>query len=164
MLPANYGFVAADSGTHSFNATLKTAGEQSITATDTATASIIGAQNNITVNPAATDHLVVANFTSETKTSEFQAFGVTAYDAFRNETTAYTGTVHFTSSDGQAMLPANYGFVAADSGTHTFFPYTTLFRSQSITATDTATASIIGAQNNITVNPAATDHLVVANF
>src|SRR5207245_2727568 len=34
-LPANYTFVSGDGGVHTFSATLKTAGTQSITATDT---------------------------------------------------------------------------------------------------------------------------------
>ena len=36
---------------------------------------------------------------------------VTAVDAYGNVATGYTGTVHFTSSDGQAVLPANYTFI-----------------------------------------------------
>jgi hypothetical protein len=34
--------------------------------------------------------------------------------------TGYRGTVHFTSSDGTAVLPANYTFLVGDNGTHTF--------------------------------------------
>ena len=34
--------------------------------------------------------------------------------------TGYTGTVHFTSTDNTATLPANYTFTAADKGVHTF--------------------------------------------
>jgi hypothetical protein len=32
----------------------------------------------------------------------------------------YRGTVHFSSSDGQAVLPADYTFVASDNGSHVF--------------------------------------------
>ena len=45
---------------------------------------------------------------------------MTAKDPFGNVATGYTGTAHFTSIDGQAVLPANYTFVAGDNGTHTF--------------------------------------------
>src|SRR5207237_2963210 len=41
---------------------------------------------------------------------------VCAPDAFNNTVTGYTGTIHFTSPDGQAVLPANYPFVAGDNG------------------------------------------------
>src|SRR5579864_800260 len=34
--------------------------------------------------------------------------------------TGYTGTVHFTSSDAQAVLPADYTFVPSDAGSHQF--------------------------------------------
>jgi hypothetical protein len=44
LLPTNYTFVAADNGAHSFSATLRTAGTQSMTATDTATSYIAGTQ------------------------------------------------------------------------------------------------------------------------
>src|SRR5262249_21909005 len=58
-LPANSKLT---NGTGSFNTTLKTAGTQSITATDTVTSSITGSQTNIAVNPAAASSLVVAGF------------------------------------------------------------------------------------------------------
>ena len=35
------------------------------------------------------------------------SFTVTALDPFNNVATGYAGTVHFTSSDGAAVLPAN---------------------------------------------------------
>ena len=43
---------------------------------------------------------------------------VVAKDTYGNTTPAYTGTVHFTSSDGQAVLPSDYPFVAGDAGSH----------------------------------------------
>jgi hypothetical protein len=44
---------------------------------------------------------------------------VTVQDAC-NVVTGYTGTIHFTSTDSRASLPANYTFRAADKGVHTF--------------------------------------------
>jgi hypothetical protein len=70
---------------------------------------------------------------------------VTAEDAAGNPT-AYLGTVHFSSTDPLASLPPDYTFTAADHGVHTFSGV--ILRtpgSQSVTATDTATASITGA-------------------
>src|SRR5260370_19987733 len=68
---------------------------------------------------------------------------VTANDQYNNVAKGYTGIVHFTSSDVQAVLPANYTFVAGDNGVHTFTNLTTLKTSgnQTITGTDTVTAS-----------------------
>jgi len=45
---------------------------------------------------------------------------VKALDASGAIVPGYTGTVHFTSSDGSATLPANYTFIAGDNGAHTF--------------------------------------------
>ena len=57
MLPSNYTFVAGDSGVHTFTTTvLKTAGSQTITATDTSTSSITGSAT-VTVSPAAASQL-----------------------------------------------------------------------------------------------------------
>src|SRR5260370_35767000 len=69
---------------------------------------------------------------------------VTALDQFNNVATGYTGIVHFTSSDGQAVLPANYTFVAGDNGIHTFTNLTTLKTAgnQTITGTDTDRKSV----------------------
>lgn len=58
-LPSNYTFVAGDNGTHTFGngVTLKTAGSQTVTATDTATATIKGAQT-VTVTAAGPNSLL----------------------------------------------------------------------------------------------------------
>ena len=118
-LPANYIFTAGDGGVHTFSATLKTAGSQSLIATDTATGSITGTQT-ITVQLAVASSLRVAAFPSPIQAGVAGSFTVTALDAFGNTATAYTGTIHFSSSDGQAVLPANYTFTAGDGGVHTF--------------------------------------------
>jgi hypothetical protein len=51
---------------------------------------------------------------------------------------AYRGTVHFTSSDGSAILPADYTFTATDSGSHTFMVTLQSVGSQTITVSDIA--------------------------
>jgi uncharacterized repeat protein (TIGR01451 family) len=58
--------------------------------------------------------------------------------------TGYLGTVHFTSSDALAILPADYTFTAGDAGTHTF-PFTLeTLGSQNITVTDVHSAGFTG--------------------
>lgn len=49
-LPSSYTFTAADAGVHTFDATLVTAGSQTITAADTTQTSITGTSNSITVS------------------------------------------------------------------------------------------------------------------
>ena len=155
-LPANYTFVAGDAGSHVFSATLKTAGSQTITATDTVTSSITGTSAAVSVSPAATSTLVLSGNPASVTAGTPASVTVTAEDAFGNTTPAYTGIVHFTSTDGAATLPANYTFVGGDAGTHTFTNGVTLVTvgSRTVTATDTVTGSINGTTSAITVNPA----------
>src|SRR5205085_1641773 len=103
-LPANS---TLTNGTGSFSATLKTAGTQSLTATDSVTAGITGSQSGITVNPAAASTLNVAGFPSPITAGTAGTFTVTAKDPYGNTATGYAGTAHFTSSDSQATLPAD---------------------------------------------------------
>ena len=86
---------------------------------------------------------------------------VTAEDPFMQTAVGYTGTVHFASTDGQALLPGDYTFTGGDAGQHTFTGAVTLETAgnQIITATDTGTGSITGS-GTVTVIPAATDHLL----
>ncbi|HSD33529.1 MAG TPA: hypothetical protein VLB49_16560 [Gemmatimonadales bacterium] len=51
---------------------------------------------------------------------------VTAQDGLGNTVPGYRGTVHFVTSDPQGTVPADYTFIAADNGTHTFKPGATL--------------------------------------
>jgi hypothetical protein len=161
-LPGSYSFTTADSGVHTFSATLKTAGTQSLTATDTVTAIITGTQAGILVNPALAATLVVANFPSPTVAGVSQTFTVTARDPYGNTAVGYTGTVHFTTSDPQGMVPNDYAFVASDYGTRTFSNSLLTAGTQSLTATDTATATITGTQAGILVTAAPADHFDIA--
>ena len=119
MLPADYTFTAADNGVHTFSATLKTPGTQSLTATDTANG-LVASDTGIMVTPAAASIFNLTGYPSPTNAGLAGSFTLTARDAFGNLATGYTGTVHFTSSDGIASLPANYTFTSADAGVHTF--------------------------------------------
>ena len=154
-LPANYTFTTADKGAHTFSVTLKTAATQSITATDTKTSTITGTESGITVTAAAAQSLKVTGFPTTDTAGTAANATVTAYDPYGNIATGYTGTVHFTSSDTQATLPANYTFTAADNGTHTFSVTLKTAGTQSITATDTKTSTITGTESGITVHAAA---------
>jgi len=65
---------------------------------------------------------------------------------------AYVGTVHFTSSDSSAALPADYAFAPTDQGTASFSATLKSQGSQTITATDTLNGSIAGISGAISVN------------
>src|SRR5207249_2307959 len=106
-----------------------------------------------------TDHFVITAPASVGAGTPF-TITVTATDVNGNTATGYTGTVHFTSSDGLASLPGNYTFTATDNGVHTFTNAVTLVTagSQTITATDTVNGGITGS-TAVLVNAAAANHL-----
>lgn len=159
VLPANYTFQPSDNGVHTFTnaVTLKTAGTHSITATDTLASYITGAESGISVVPAAAATLTVTGAPSPLWAGEAVSETVTVKDAYNNLATNYTGTIHFTSTDGAAVLPADYTFTGGDSGSHTFTNGVTFNTdgTQSITATD-AGSSVAGTQSGIVIATAET--------
>jgi hypothetical protein len=160
VLPADYTFTSADQGVHTFTATLKTAGTQWITATDTVPSGLNGTEG-ITVYPAAASNLVVAGFPASTTAGVAGSFTVTARDPYGNTATGYLGTVHFKSSDGNASLPADYTFTAGDAGVHTFSATLKTAGTQSISATDAVFAGINGSETGIVVSPSAASHFAL---
>jgi alpha-tubulin suppressor-like RCC1 family protein/subtilisin family serine protease len=165
VLAADYTFTATDAGIHTFPVTLATAGAQSITAIDTATPAITGSQSGIVVTAAAPATLVVSGFPSPSVVWTKHSLTVAANDKYGNTATGYRGTIHFTSSDPKAALPADYTFVAADNGVHVFSLAATLktVGTRSITATDRATAAIHGSQTGIVVSPDVAKTLTVTS-
>jgi len=116
---------------------------------------------SLTVSPAGASTLSLTGFPSPTGAGMAQSLTVTARDGFGNTATGYRGTVHFTSTDGQAVLPANYAYTATDAGSHTFSATLKTAGSRAITAADTITGSITGTQSGITVNSASAASLVL---
>lgn len=139
VLPADFTFTGADAGTHTFSATLKTSGSETITAQDTRAGVVLGSAN-VSVSSTATHFSVTAPASVNAGTS-LQLI-VTALDASNNTVTGYSGTVHFTSSDAAAVLPANSTLT---NGTGTFLATLNTAGAQAITATDTVTPSITGS-------------------
>jgi hypothetical protein len=144
VLSANYTFMTGDAGKHTFSGTLKTAGNQSITTADTVSASLQGTDAGITVKAAAASKFVLSGPSSVMPGAPF-SLTVTVEDAYGNIVTGYVGTVHLSSSDSKAHLPANYTFTAGDNGVHTFTGLVLKKTgNQTITVTDTHNSSIIG--------------------
>jgi uncharacterized repeat protein (TIGR01451 family) len=163
QLPADYLFTLADNGVHTFSAALKTAATQSVTATDTATAGITGTQAGITVTPAAAASFRLTPAANPVNAGVAFNLTVTALDAYANVVTGYTGTVHFMSSEGQAQLPANYAFTAADQGVHAFSVILKTAGTQAVTATDTQSGNPSG-MTSVTVRPAPAQSLRITGL
>src|SRR5205807_1069612 len=114
------------------------------------------------IDPTASPSFTVSGFPSPSTAGVAGNFTVIAKDGNGLTNTNYTGTVHFTSSDAQAVLPADYTFTAADAGAHTFSATLKTAGLRSITATDTTTGSVSGTQAGITVNPAAASKFFIS--
>src|SRR5262249_2279442 len=141
-------------GLATLSATLKTAGNQAITAADT----LITGTSHITVNAAAATHFGVSAPASTTAGNAF-SFTVTALDPFENTDSGYSGTLQFTSSDIQAILPADSGLT---NGVGTFSATLKTAGNRTITATDTTANGSITGVGNVNVNPGAATHFTVS--
>jgi len=145
-------------GTGTFSVTLKTAGSQTITATDTVQSSVTGTSTSVSVTALAATHYGLS-IPSSTTAGVAASLTVTALDAYGNTDPNYAGTVHFTSTDGSATLPADSTLT---NGVGTFNVTFTTAGSQTVTTTDTVTSSISATTSSVTVSAAAATHLTVS--
>ncbi|QEL20381.1 hypothetical protein [Limnoglobus roseus] len=142
-LPENYTFTTDDRGRATFTVKLATVGEQTITATDTTTGTIVGSATiNVEAAPVATHLFVVTE--RDVYTGTVTRVAVAALDASNRVVPTYTGTVSLTSSDTGETLPEAYTFTSSDRGVHVFEITPSAAGDQTITATDTADATVTG--------------------
>ena len=167
VLPADYTFTSLDQGTHTFTGvTLNKAnpGGTTVTATDTALPAITGSQQ-VTISVGPPVKLVISGFKYTMQggvtAGSPQQVTVTAEDAGGNVVTGYTGTVHFTSTDPKATVPASYTFTSQDAGSHTFAAGELVLKTAS-GVTVSVTDGTISDSVNLTVDAAATSQLNVA--
>jgi len=154
LFEPNYPFTADDNGTHSFAVVLFTAGNQSITVTDTQDPSIFGTQANIRVTPLAPASLRVAGFPIPAASGASLPFVVSALDRYGNVATDYQGTISLGSSDPRAVFDfPSYQFTAEDNGSHTFHGLLRTLGNQSISTVDSDN-QFFAMQSDITVIPA----------
>jgi hypothetical protein len=112
----------------------------------------------------AINNFLVAAPSSANKGTPFTVT-VTARDSANTTITGYTGTVHFTSTNGTATLPANTAFAAGDLGVHTFTNGVTLNSSPgpfTVSVNDTVTTSATGTSGSIAVTNLATTSLTAS--
>jgi hypothetical protein len=134
-------FTAGDAGVHGVTVEERTAGAQTLTATDTVISSLHGSTPT-TVQPGPTTRLALNASGVNTGFTPVTVY-VTARDGYGNATPAYAGTVHFGSSNPNDNLPVDYTFVSGDAGVHAFDIF--LFPGTTLTATDIADSSISGS-------------------
>ena len=154
-LPANS---TLTNGEGFFAAILKTAGVQTITATDTLVSSLTATSGPITVSAAAATHFAVTGQPTTVAAGGNVAFTVTAEDQFNNTAIGYLGTVHLTTTDAQVTPPADSTLTA---GIGLFNIGLKTAGVQTLTATDTVSTGITGTSNAITVTAGAATHYAV---
>jgi hypothetical protein len=146
-LPSDYTFTADDGGTHTFAATLKTAGSQTISAADVAQSAIAGTSGAVRVTPAAAASLSLSG--GGGYIGSVNAVQITARDPYGNVATGYNGTVHLASSDANSLTSADAALVSG-LGTFTVTPMS--LGSQVLSAADLSDATISGSES-INVTP-----------
>jgi hypothetical protein len=174
-LPDDYTFTAGENGTHTFTlgVTLKTVGTHWLTVADTITPDLTSSQTGIVVNPAAASQFTVAGFPSPRPMGTAGSFTVTAFDAYGNTATGYTGTVDFISTDPLATfstLSAPEGLVSATLTADNHYALyhgpvdgsglTLVGRNERGTAGDPGPANW-SLPETFTLSPAPEDHLYV---
>src|SRR5207249_3284314 len=147
---------ALSSGVKTFSATLTKAGAQTITATDTAAASLSGTLS-LTVRAGSATQLALTTGTATRTARTAFSYSVTAQDPSDNSSPGYAAPLHLSTTDTAdgTLLRSDS---ALSSGVNTFSATLTKAGAQTITATDTATASISGTLS-LTVRPASATQL-----
>lgn len=141
-------------------------------------ASKYGLSNQFNVLPGPVHHFKVTSNDPDPITGEYKPVGpqtvecvfnpgshpenairVTAVDQWGNTVITYTGTIHFTSTDGSATLPPDYTFVPANNGSTTWSGFTMNTPGiHTITVTDVSNPGIKGTSNPFTVASQTLDH------
>ena len=111
-----------------------------------------------TTTSTAAIHFAVSAPTTASAGGAFN-FTVTALNQASNTVTGFADSVHFTSSDASASLPAD---ATLTNGTATFTATLVTAGNQTITATDTSNSAFTGTSNTIAVSPAAATHVAVS--
>ena len=109
---------------------------------------------NVSVPQLAPTHFWIGVSPASVIAGSQVSITVTARDASNNLVSSYSGTVHFTSSDGAAILPANSSL---SNGMGTFSVTLATPGAQTVTATDTVSSSISGSTAQIAVYGAGTN-------
>jgi len=154
VLPASVTFTAADAGKKTVSATFKHSGMHSLVGTDSATASLQGTAL-VSVAAATATSCVIGSIPASAAAGAQVGLRVSAVDAFGNVATGYTGTIGLTSSDAAAQLGAPATFDSSDAGSRAFSVQLRSAGNQTVTATDSANASLT-CQATVAVVPGST--------
>ena len=162
-LPATYTFTVADAGVHTFTITLPSAGNQTITATDSAD-TLAATTGSITVDPGPFSKYVVAVQGGNTVTagSPF-LFSVQAVDTYGNPLSSYNGpgsvTTTVSPADPLGNFPVSGTLQNSNQGSGIFQGDLQTAGSYTLTTTG---GGFFGTSGVITVVPASATYFSVA--
>ncbi|HEX2689282.1 MAG TPA: hypothetical protein VHN14_21820 [Kofleriaceae bacterium] len=152
-LPGDVLFTTQDGGVKQVKVALKTAGVDTLTATDTNTPSRQGTAS-VTVQPASTASCAITQAPAAAVAGSIIGATVTVEDKFGNLATRYAGTIRLTTTDLRAVLPPDVTYAASDAGRHAFPAALVTTGVQTLSAADTVNPAI-RCDAIITVTPAA---------
>ncbi|OWK42997.1 beta strand repeat-containing protein [Fimbriiglobus ruber] len=132
-LPPDYTFTPSDLGRHTFRVTLKTAGTQTITATDTKAPALTGTGTGTVVTPNTPSVVSVVSGNNQTATV--------------NGTFAAPLVVKVTDAYGNVVSGATVSFVPPDSGGATALVAGATVGTVTTGANGTATSGVVSANN-----------------
>ncbi|HEY2031712.1 MAG TPA: FG-GAP-like repeat-containing protein [Myxococcales bacterium] len=107
-VPASYAFVPADAGSHAFQLTAFSAGPFFVQATDSVSAGVFGT-DSATVVAGQAANFAFNSLPSSTNAGVSANASISVFDTWWNSTN-YSGTAVFTSSDPSAVLPVSAAF------------------------------------------------------
>jgi hypothetical protein len=137
-------------------------GDHTITGSDVTpadgTTGIVDGTDQITVTPALLKDFIVSGVPDPHDFGTWQSATVEARDTYGNRKTNYVGTITFSNTDIGALNPADYHYLLADLGIHTFTNAVKFSQPGNwwLTALDLAEPAKYGAQPDITVQRAVT--------
>ena len=140
-----------------FEVTFATQGEQTLTVTDTANATLTGIGVTNVVDPAVATQFLVRLPMNVPRGSAIRVEAV-ALNAAGLPLPSYTGTAKVISSDASAVLPAEVTFREGRAAFNVTFA---TLGEQTLTVTDTTNATLTGAAVTNVVAPAVATRLVV---
>jgi hypothetical protein len=161
-LPGDSTFTAQDAGQRAFsNVVLRTAGLRRVTVVDLGNAQLTD-DLEVEVASDAADRLVLTGLPEDVEAGAQNRLTLSARDRFGNLVTGYSGTVRFTSTDAQAVLPGDFTFEPGrDAGQYDFPATLRTAGTQSLTVTEQG-GTALSVTASTRVAPGAASRLTLA--
>lgn len=129
-------------GVATFNVSIDKGGQYTLVASAPNLPTTLSAVFNVETSNA--QFFIITGLSNDVSSGQPVTITVNAIQDDGTVSQDYLGTIHFSSSDGQAGLPADYTFTANDRGSHAFSIIFRTTGSQTLKAVDVQTPSLAG--------------------